>query len=63
LIEKNKVLASNGSIARPAVSGGESTRDLTNLRLAYNNTMTQLGVLQKKYNLLKAEMDQIKGQR
>ena len=64
LIEKNKVIASNGSsIARPAVSNGENSRDLTNLRLAYNNTMTQLGVLQKKYNLLKAEMDQIKGQR
>lgn len=40
-----------------------STQENNNLRLAYNNTMTQLGVLQKKYNLLKAEMDQLKGQR
>jgi chromosome segregation ATPase len=48
-------------------AGGESIKDLqernTNLRLAYNNTMTQLGLLQKKYNSLKAEMDQVKGQR
>lgn len=40
-----------------------STQESNNLRLAYNTTMTQLGVLQKKYNLLKAEMDQLKGQR
>ena len=50
--------------SRPA--GGAIVKDLeqtnTNLRLAYNNTMTQLGVLQKKYNVLKAEMDQMKGQ-
>ncbi|MBC7829128.1 MAG: hypothetical protein H7122_15365 [Chitinophagaceae bacterium] len=47
-------------------AGGESVRDLeqrnTNLRLAYNNTMTQLGVLQKKYNLLKTEMDFLRNQ-
>lgn len=53
----------NASIARPV--SNVNVRDLeernTNLRLAYNNTMTQLGVLQKKYNVLKAEVDQLKG--
>lgn len=53
----------NASIARPA--SNTNVKDLEernmNLRLAYNNTMTQLGVLQKKYNVLKAEMDQLKG--
>lgn len=46
---------------------GETLEDLqqrnTNLRLAYNNTMTQMGVLTKKYNLLKSEVDQLKNQR
>jgi chromosome segregation ATPase len=55
---------SSGSIASQA--SNTNVRDMetsTNLRLAYNNTMTQLGLLQKKYNSLKAEMDQLKNQR
>ena len=71
IVEKDKRIRmlegqlQSGVVATRAV-GGESVRDLeqrnNNLRLAYNNTMTQLGVLQKKYNVLKAEMDQMKGQ-
>jgi chromosome segregation ATPase len=55
---------SNGSIATQ--TSNTNVRDMetsTNLRLAYNNTMAQLGLLQKKYNSLKAEMDQLKNQR
>ena len=55
---------SSGSIATQ--TSNTNVRDMetsTNLRLAYNNTMAQLGLLQKKYNSLKAEMDQLKNQR
>src|SRR5215204_605631 len=55
---------STGFVARQA--SNTNVRDMetsTNLRLAYNNTMAQLGLLQKKYNSLKAEMDQLKNQR
>lgn len=55
---------STGSIATQ--TSNTNVRDMetsTNLRLAYNNTMAQLGLLQKKYNSLKAEMDQLKNQR
>lgn len=55
---------SSGSIARQAsYSNAKETEVNTNLRIAYNNTMAQLGLLQKKYNTLKAEMDQLKSQR
>ena len=55
---------SSGSIARQASNTNVKDMETSaNLRLAYNNTMTQLGLLQKKYNTLKAEMDQIKNQR
>lgn len=70
IAEKDKRIRSleaqvrNGVSSRPAA--GESVKDLeqrnANLRLAYNNTMTQLGVLQKKYNLIKAEVDELKNQ-
>ena len=55
---------SSGYIASQA--SNTNVRDMetsTNLRLAYNNTMAQLGLLQKRYNSLKAEMDQLKNQR
>jgi|GEM_PF-3880445 len=46
---------------------GESLQDLqqrnTNLRLAYNNTLTQLGVLTKQYNLMRAELNHVKNQK
>lgn len=51
----------NGSVAKYALN--ENSQANSDLRLAYNNTMTQLGVLQKKYNTLKAEMDQLRNQR
>ena len=35
----------------------------TNLRLAYNSTMAQLGLLQKRYNDMKSELDVLKTQR
>ena len=35
----------------------------TNLRLSYNNTMAQLGLLQKRYNDMKSELDILKTQR
>ena len=55
---------SSGSIARQAsYTNAKETETNNNLRIAYNNTMTQLGLLQKKYNSLKAEMDQLKSQR
>lgn len=54
----------NSAFNKPADT--EAIKELqqrnTSLRLAYNNTMTQLGVLQKKYNLLKTEMDLLKNQ-
>lgn len=61
---EDQLLVTNASNRQPveAESAKELEQRNTNLRLAYNNTMSQLGVLQKKYNSLKAEMDQIRGQ-
>ena len=48
-------------------ASGETIKDLqqknSSLRLAYNNSMTQLGTLQKKYNSLKSEMEGLRSQR
>jgi len=75
IIEKNKRIRSledqlkgtalvKNTSYKPAA--GESVQDLqqrnTNLRLAYNNTLTQLGVLTRQYNLLKGELQQLKNQ-
>jgi chromosome segregation ATPase len=63
-IKKLEDQLSSGSIARQAsYTNPKETEVNTNLRIAYNNTMSQLGLLQKKYNTLKAEMDQLKSQR
>ncbi|MGZ5134399.1 MAG: hypothetical protein ACXWCG_04590 [Flavitalea sp.] len=53
------------NVPRPV--SGENLKELqdrnTNLRLAYNNTMAQLGLLQKRYNDMKSELDLLKTQR